>query len=181
MQADGTFEKKFCMLPLWHAPLNPRDDPNTHKPADCTVSDAFISEDGCLLPCRCVHHLFTASPPRPQPPGSHLPVSPPSSRRTCMDPVYQHETTARSHCACLTRCIAIASAGSRQACRYSSKPLLNLPHHVCFLQGVQSLPHTGQHDCTNIVCVVVSHYVLYKHMQVHACRHHCFTLMVAIL
>ena len=55
VQADGVWEKKFCLLPLWHAPLNPRDDPNTHKPADCTVSDVFISEDGCLLPCRCVH------------------------------------------------------------------------------------------------------------------------------
>eukprot|EP00892_Ulva_mutabilis_P011345 jgi/Ulvmu1/8583/UM045_0026.1 len=54
LQADGTLEKKYCLLPLWHAPLNPRDDPAQHKPEDCMVKDVFISEDGCLLPCKHV-------------------------------------------------------------------------------------------------------------------------------
>lgn len=47
-------DKKYCLLPLWHAPLDPRSDPNQARPADCTVADVFISEDGCLLPCKCV-------------------------------------------------------------------------------------------------------------------------------
>lgn len=59
LQADGSWDKKYCLLPLWHAPLDPRSDPNQHKPADCTVTDVFISEDGCLLPCKCVFYSCT--------------------------------------------------------------------------------------------------------------------------
>lgn len=51
MQADGTWEEKHCLLPIWHAPLGP-NDASTHKPSD--VAHVHVSDTGCLFPCKCV-------------------------------------------------------------------------------------------------------------------------------
>lgn len=52
MQADDSWEKKYCLLGLWHEPLDPRDDPKQHLPVGSTETDVMISEEGCLLPCK---------------------------------------------------------------------------------------------------------------------------------
>lgn len=51
LQEHAVVKIRYCVLPLWHEPLNAFDDPKHHLPKG--EDHGYVSTDGCLFPCRC--------------------------------------------------------------------------------------------------------------------------------
>lgn len=53
---DGALTKVYCLLKMWHQPLDRHADAAANIPDDVEADHAFISENGCLFPCRYTLH-----------------------------------------------------------------------------------------------------------------------------